>query len=83
VDETATADARGGVLVSIAALRRELALRGLSQADLAVAANVSPTTITAIMKGRRVAPRVVRKISKALDAEPVSETARALLPEVA
>jgi transcriptional regulator with XRE-family HTH domain len=66
------------------ALLRELALRGWTAADLARAAEVSPTTITAIVQGHhRVAPRVVRRIGIALRDQPVIATIAALLGEAA
>jgi transcriptional regulator with XRE-family HTH domain len=67
------------VLVDATALRRELVLRGWPGADLAAKADLSPTTVSAIMSGRPVSLRVVRKIARALDAEPVTATMVELL----
>src|SRR5207249_1068028 len=71
------------VYISDVAFRRELALRGLSQADFAVKANVSPTTLTAIINGRPVAARVARKIAIAMEREPVSSMLSTLIAEQA
>jgi len=70
----------GTVLVDVVALRRELELRGWSQADLAAKADISPTTLSGIMhSGKAVSLRVVKKIARTLDAEPVTATMAALL----
>jgi transcriptional regulator with XRE-family HTH domain len=71
---------RGTVLVDVEALRHELEVRGWSGADLALKASLSPTTVNAIMHSRAVTLRVVKKIARALDAEPVTPTLAALLP---
>jgi transcriptional regulator with XRE-family HTH domain len=66
--------------VDVAALRRELELRGWSQADLAAKADISPTTLSGIMhSGKAVSLRVVKKIARALDAEAVTPTMAVLL----
>ncbi len=81
VRRTGTADT---VLVDVGALRRELEMRGWSQADLAAKADISPTTLSGIMHaGRSVSLRVVRKIARALDAEPVTATMTVLLGDAA
>jgi plasmid maintenance system antidote protein VapI len=66
------------------ALLRELALRGWTAADLAKVAEVSPTTITAIVQGHhRVAPRVVRRIGLAFEHNPVLASITGLLGDAA
>jgi transcriptional regulator with XRE-family HTH domain len=68
------------VLVDVVALRHELALRGWSQADLAAKADISPTTLSGVMhSAKAVSLRVVKKIARALDAEPVTPTMTVLL----
>jgi transcriptional regulator with XRE-family HTH domain len=74
---------RGEVSVDVDALRRELSLRGWSQADLAAKADLSPTTVNGIMHDKMVSLRVVRKIARALDAEPVTATMTALIGDAA
>lgn len=49
-----------------AALRRALALRGLSGADLARLAHLSPPTVSQAVNGRPVAPRTFTAIVRAL-----------------
>jgi hypothetical protein len=46
----------GGVLVNVPRLRREIVLRGWRPTDLARAAQLSPGTMTAVMKGGPVSP---------------------------
>lgn len=75
----ATTARRSEVSVDATALQRELSLRGWSQADPAAKADLSPTTVNAIMHDKAVSLRVVRKIARALDAEPVTATMTALL----
>jgi transcriptional regulator with XRE-family HTH domain len=73
VERTEAVVRRVGIIIPAAALKRSLALRGWSQADLAQASGVSPTTISAIASGRNhyLAPRVARKLAAALEAHPV------------
>ncbi len=62
-----------GIVIPAAVLKRELALRGWSQADLAKASGVSPTTISAIASAENyhVAARVARKLGGALQRQPI------------
>ena len=48
------------------ALRRQMALRGLSGADLASEASISAPTMTAALAGRSLSPQTVRSIATAL-----------------
>jgi transcriptional regulator with XRE-family HTH domain len=52
-------------------LRRELAIRGMSQADLALAAGIHPVTITMWMtRGVQPTTTTLTKVAKALAAIP-------------
>jgi transcriptional regulator with XRE-family HTH domain len=56
------------------AFRLQLALRGMSQADLARKAGLSEATVSAAARGVPVAPQTLRRIGrigKALAAEPL------------
>lgn len=59
-----------GVMVSRRQLEREMALRGWSAVDLARAAGVSGATITAARGGKRLAPKTVRLLARALASAP-------------
>jgi len=58
--------------------------RGMSAADLAVAADVSPTTLSALLHhGRPVSVRSARRIARALtEAEPIAGLESLLRDEV-
>ena len=60
-----------GVRLNVDRLRREMAYRGLSGADLARLAGVSATTVSAAMLGRPVAPGTLRRIAIALSRVPL------------
>jgi len=71
-----------GVVLRADRLRWELARRGWGNGDLARAAGLSHPTVGAALAGRRVSPRTVRRIARALtDATPV-EGADQLLPPI-
>ena len=59
------------VSIDADALRRELARRGISQAELAGRAGVSAATLSHLCTGRRASLRVVRLLAKTLDTIPV------------
>jgi hypothetical protein len=59
------------VKVNRSHLRMEMVRRGWRAYDLARAADVSPGTLTAIMRGRAVSPRTLRKIAVALGSHPI------------
>jgi transcriptional regulator with XRE-family HTH domain len=54
-------------------LTREIALRGLSQQEFAVKAEIDRNSVTKAVQGRRLSPRVWGKILIALGAIPVPE----------
>lgn len=62
-----------GIVIPALVLKRQLAMRGWSQADLAKASGVSPTTISAIVTGENyhVAAHVARRLGDALQHQPV------------
>ena len=60
-------------------LRRELAMRGMTQAELAAAAGVSEATVSHAMVGRQVDYRTLRKFARALTVTPVLPGADAIL----
>jgi transcriptional regulator with XRE-family HTH domain len=68
-----------------AKLLNALNRRGMSAADLAAAANVSPTTVSALLHhGRPVSVRSARRIAKALaDTPPIDGLENLLKDEVA
>jgi transcriptional regulator with XRE-family HTH domain len=75
-----TADAQGrprptrlySVAVNAAELRHQMRVRGLTGAELARRANVSPATISHALNGRRIHPAKFRKIATELHkAEPM------------
>lgn len=68
-----------GVVIQVDQLRRELARRGWSYRDLALASRLSAPTITAAMSGRPIAPRTVRLIAAALVKAPPVEGVDILL----
>lgn len=53
------------------ALRIQLAVRGMSQADLARSAGLSEATVSAAARGLPVASHTLRRIGEALAAQPV------------
>jgi transcriptional regulator with XRE-family HTH domain len=53
-----------------AGFRRELARRGMSQRELAVAAGVSEPTVSHAMAGRMVSYLTIRKFARALTVTP-------------
>ena len=61
-----------GIVIPAAALKRQLALRGWSQADLARAAGVAEKTVSKAATGQAVAPRIVLKLGNALKRNPVN-----------
>jgi transcriptional regulator with XRE-family HTH domain len=61
----------GGVYVNVLRLRREIALRGWRQTDLARAAGLSAGTITTVMKGGPVSPATLRKVAATLRRHPI------------
>jgi transcriptional regulator with XRE-family HTH domain len=54
-------------------LTREIALRGLSQQEFAVKADIDRNSVTKAVQGKRLSPRVWGKILIALGAIPVPE----------
>jgi lambda repressor-like predicted transcriptional regulator len=61
-----------GIAVRRDVLEREIARRGWTHADLARAAGLSAATVTSATAGRRVSPRTLQLIVKALlDARPL------------
>jgi len=52
-------------------LRRELAIRGMSQAQLAAVAGVTEATVSHAMVGRQVDYRTLRKFARAITVTPV------------
>jgi DNA-binding Xre family transcriptional regulator len=65
--------------LNLAYLRRALVLRNWNKADLARAADIDPTTVSAIFKGRPITKRTRRKIADALAATPEDEELKKLL----
>jgi transcriptional regulator with XRE-family HTH domain len=59
-----------GITLRSDALRREVARRGLTLADLARAAGISGPTVTAARSGRPVSPASAKRIVAALKAAP-------------
>ena len=55
-----------GIRFNPVALRRQMALRGLSGTDLAAEARISAPTMSAAMAGRSLSPQTVRSIAAAL-----------------
>ncbi len=68
-----------GVAIPAGRLELELARRGWTGADLAVAAGISEATVVAARAGRRLAPRTLRAIARALSAKPTLEEVDRLL----
>ena len=62
-------------------LQREMAARGWNACDLARLADLSPATLTAVLKGTPVSPRTVRKIAIAIARTPAIPEALELLEE--
>jgi transcriptional regulator with XRE-family HTH domain len=60
-----------GVRLNPRRLRRELAIRGLQSADLALLSGLSAATISAAMQGRSVSARILRRIALALSEVPI------------
>ncbi len=60
-----------GLRLSVARLELELARRGWDAIDLARAAGVSPGTLSAAMRGRRINQRTVFRLATALAHQPV------------
>src|SRR6266566_6013317 len=82
VTRRAVAATKGwAVRLNTARLRREMARRGLSGADLATLAGLSPTTISTAKHGRPVSPRTLRKIAFALSRAPALPGGEDLLLE--
>ena len=73
----------GGVRVNIPRLRREMALRGWRPTDLAHVAGLSAGTMTAVMKGRPISPRTLRRIAGALQRHAIVPGLADLLQEEA
>lgn len=69
--------------IDVDRLDRELACRGLSAEDLAVAAGVSPATVSAARHGRRISAPTLRKLALALSRAPVIPGVADLLAGVA
>lgn len=61
------------------ALRRAMALRALTAADLAANADISAGTMSRIMRGTPASPAVLRRLLKALEKTPVSPLAAEVL----
>lgn len=61
------------------ALRRAMALRALSAADLAAKAEVTAGTMSRIVRGKAVSPATLRRVLKALDKTPVLSIASEVL----
>ncbi len=59
-----------GIRFNPTALRRQMALRGLTAAHLAVESRISAPTMSAAMAGRRIGPQTVRAIATALSRIP-------------
>jgi transcriptional regulator with XRE-family HTH domain len=81
-DETArfVPTPRQGVVLDSDRLRHEMARRGWSQTDLAMAAALSPPTITAALAGRGIAPKSLRRIATALATTVPIDGIESLLP---
>jgi transcriptional regulator with XRE-family HTH domain len=62
-------------------LRREMASRGWNACDLARLADLSPATLSAVLKGTPVSPRTVRKIAIAIARTPAIPEAAELLQD--
>ena len=62
-------------------LRREMASRGWNACDLARLADLSPATLSAVLKGTPVSPRTVRKIAIAIARAPAIPEAAELLQD--
>lgn len=60
-------------------LRRELALRGLSQAQAAALAGITPATLSHSLNGHPVAITTVRKLARAIATTPVLAGASTLV----
>jgi transcriptional regulator with XRE-family HTH domain len=56
------------------ALDRQLAKKGLAQADLASATGASPSYINQLMRGRKVSPEWADKVSDVLRLDPKDRT---------
>ncbi len=65
-----------------AALRRELAIRGLTQADLAIESHRTQATICHAASGRRVSPSTLAAIARVLARNPPLVGAEAICPPV-
>jgi transcriptional regulator with XRE-family HTH domain len=62
-------------------LRREMASRGWNASDVAQLAGLSPATLTAVLQGRSVSPRTIRKIALVIARTPAIPEAVELLEE--
>ena len=65
--------------LDIDGLRRELALRGMTQAELAAAAGVTAATISHCLAGRSVNYLTLRKLARAMTVTPVLAGAQTLV----
>jgi transcriptional regulator with XRE-family HTH domain len=59
-----------GVVVNARELRKQMAARGLTSADLAELSRLSPPTVSHALHGRPISPRSMRAIARALDEAP-------------
>lgn len=59
-----------GVVIHAPELRRQLARRGLTGADLAALSRLSEATVSHALSGRPISPRSLRAIAIALDEAP-------------
>lgn len=60
-------------------LRRELALRGLSQSQFAALAGVTPATLSHSLNGHHVTTTTVRKLARVIATTPVLAGAQTLV----
>lgn len=58
----------------VAKLRRALDLRSWTNADLAKAAGISPSSASRIVSGRRASPDKIKKVAQALADHPAIDT---------
>lgn len=64
------------VRLRVEAFHRELAIRGISQADLARDTGLSEATVSAAARGLAVAPGTLRRIGEGLSKRPVLELSK-------
>jgi transcriptional regulator with XRE-family HTH domain len=66
--------------IDTGALRREIALRGLTQGELAAIAGLSEVTVSHAMAGRRIDSSTLGKLARALTVTPTLPGAERLIP---